>query len=57
VARQLGDDWRPLMPKVREVAAKLVKEGLLVCTQRGEPADVVAAEGPIRLARASILED
>ncbi|WP_395740740.1 DUF3253 domain-containing protein [Prosthecobacter sp.] len=52
-ARQLSGEWRPLMPRVREVAAELVDEGLLVCTQKGEPADPVAARGPIRLARAA----
>ncbi|MFC5458027.1 DUF3253 domain-containing protein [Prosthecobacter fluviatilis] len=50
-ARQLSHDWRPLMQPVREVAAELVDEGLLVCTQKGVPADPLAARGPIRLAR------
>ncbi len=50
-ARQLSRDWRPLMPRVREVATALVEEGLLVCTQKGLPADPMAAHGPIRLAR------
>ncbi|WP_395742337.1 DUF3253 domain-containing protein [Prosthecobacter sp.] len=50
-ARQLSREWRPLMQRVREVAAALVDEGLLVCTQKSEPADPLAAKGPIRLAR------
>jgi hypothetical protein len=50
-ARQLSRDWRPLMPKVRGVAAELVKNGMLVCTQKGVEADAVGAQGPIRLAR------
>lgn len=50
-ARQLSRDWRPLMQPVREVAAVLVDEGLLVCTQKGVPVDPLAARGPIRLAR------
>ncbi|HEY1049142.1 MAG TPA: DUF3253 domain-containing protein [Prosthecobacter sp.] len=49
-ARRLSTHWRPLMPQVRQVAAVLVKEGRLRCTQRGEPADPLAAKGPIRLA-------
>ncbi len=55
-ARQLSSDWRPLMPKVRELAAGLVEEGLLVCTQKGIPANPVSAQGPIRLARSEVLE-
>ncbi|WP_395753096.1 DUF3253 domain-containing protein [Prosthecobacter sp.] len=50
-ARQLSREWRPPMQRVREVAAELVDEGLLVCTQKGVVADPVAAKGPIRLAR------
>ena len=50
-ARQLIRDWRPLMQPVREVAAVLVDEGRLVCTQKGVPAHPLAARGPIRLAR------
>ena len=44
-ARRLSDDWRPLMPEVRRVAATLD----LVATQKGEPVDSVTAKGPIRL--------
>lgn len=50
-ARHLSPEWRPLMQPVREVAAVLVDEGLLVCTQKGVPADPLAARGPIRLAK------
>lgn len=49
-ARRLGKDWRPLMPGVRKVAAELVEEGKLVCTQRGEPAHPLTTKGAIRLA-------
>lgn len=52
VARRLSDDWRPLMPCVREVAAELMEEGKLVCTQRGEPAHPLTTRGAIRLAEA-----
>nr|WP_025311944.1 DUF3253 domain-containing protein [Roseibacterium elongatum] len=45
VARELSADWRPLMPKVRRVAAGLP----LIATQRGAAVDPVTARGPIRL--------
>lgn len=44
-ARRLSDDWRPLMPEVRRVAAQLE----LLATQKGVPVDPVTAKGPIRL--------
>ena len=44
-ARTLHDDWRPLMPEVRRVAADLG----LVATQKGVVVDGVTAAGPIRL--------
>jgi hypothetical protein len=44
-ARALSDDWRPLMPEVRRVAATLP----LVATQKGAPVDPLSARGPIRL--------
>jgi hypothetical protein len=50
-ARGLSKDWRPLMPRVREVAAVLVDDGRLVCTQRGLPAHPLTTRGAIRLAR------
>jgi hypothetical protein len=50
-ARRLSKDWRPLMQPVRQVAAELVDEGKLVCTQRGEPAHPLKTKGAIRLAR------
>ena len=44
-ARALAEDWRPLMPEVRRVAA-----GLPLCaTQKGIAVDPVTARGPIRL--------
>ena len=45
-ARRLAEDWRPLMPEVRRVAATLP----LVATQGGRAVDPVAEKGPIRLA-------
>jgi Protein of unknown function (DUF3253) len=50
-ARGLSKDWRPLMPRVREVAAELVGDGQLICTQRGPPAHPLTTRGAIRLAR------
>lgn len=49
VARALAAEWRPLMPRVREVAADLAARGEIVVTQRGTPVDALAANGPIRL--------
>ena len=46
VARRLADDWRPLMPELRRIAATLP----LAATQKGEPVDPRQARGPIRLA-------
>lgn len=44
-ARALAQDWRPLMPEVRRVAAEIG----LRATQRGVPVDPLTARGPIRL--------
>ncbi len=55
-ARRLSADWRPLMPRVREMAAELMEEGKLICTQRGEPAHPRTTRGAIRLARAGVIE-
>ncbi|MEM1303704.1 MAG: DUF3253 domain-containing protein [Planctomycetota bacterium] len=43
------EDWRPLMPAVREAAQSLVTEGRIVATQRGEVVDLDTAAGPVRL--------
>lgn len=49
-ARRLQpDDWRPLMDDIRSVAKRMVDEGRLVVTQRGEPIDIETVRGPIRL--------
>ncbi len=47
VARRLADDWRPLMPDIRRVAADLSD---IRATQKGQKVDVMTARGPIRLA-------
>src|SRR4051812_43906160 len=49
VARKLAPDWRPLLPKVREVAAALQHRGLIDAYQHGRPIEVDGARGPIRL--------
>ncbi len=48
-ARALAPDWRPLMPDIRRVAARMQAEGLLQATQRGQPVRADSARGPIRL--------
>lgn len=50
VARKLfPDDWRSQMEAVRVEARKLVKEGKLVITQKGEVVDSEISKGAIRL--------
>ncbi|MDX8347547.1 DUF3253 domain-containing protein [Cognatiyoonia sp. IB215446] len=49
VARDLAEDWRPLMPLVREVAGEMPQ---IIATQKGRDVDPLAAKGPIRLGRA-----
>lgn len=50
-ARALGGDdgFRPLMPVVREAAARLVDAGEIEVTQSGEVVDLATARGAIRL--------
>ena len=51
VARALSPaDWRPLMPRVREVAAALADRGEVSITQKGKPVAARTARGPIRIA-------
>lgn len=51
VARALAgdEDFRPLMPHVREAAAVLAERGEIAVTQRGRPVDARSARGAIRL--------
>lgn len=49
VAKRVAEDWRPLMPEVRRVAAELAGKGTIVVTQKGLPVAVATARGPIRL--------
>lgn len=46
VAKALSEDWRPLMPEVRAVAAAMPE---IMATQGGVEVDPVTARGPIRL--------
>lgn len=48
-ARALSPAWRPLMPHVRRIAARLQATGALAATQKGQPVSIPAARGPIRL--------
>ncbi|MEM1360786.1 MAG: DUF3253 domain-containing protein [Pseudomonadota bacterium] len=49
VARALSDEWRPLMPLVRQVAGSLAEKGKIIATQKGQQVDPQLAIGPIRL--------
>ena len=48
-ARALAEDWRPLMPRVRETAYAMADAGRLEVTQSGEVVDGRTARGAIRL--------
>ncbi|MEY8841383.1 DUF3253 domain-containing protein [Cribrihabitans sp. XS_ASV171] len=49
VARSLSEEWRPLMSRVRMVAAALAVEGRIEVTQTGQAVDPETALGAIRL--------
>ena len=44
-----GKDWRPLMEPARDAARRLVEQGCIDVTQRGEVVDLDQARGPVRL--------
>ena len=46
-ARAVSQNWRPLMPAVRQQAAEIG----LIATQQGQVVDPLCARGPIRLQR------
>ena len=46
IARDLSEDWRPLMDRVRRISAGMED---IQATQAGQPVDAVTAKGPIRL--------
>ncbi|RJQ76627.1 DUF3253 domain-containing protein [Pseudonocardiaceae bacterium YIM PH 21723] len=50
VARAVADDWRPLLPQVRNEARALARAGRVRLTQRGRELDPDGEwEGPIRI--------
>lgn len=49
VARALAEEWRPLMERVRQVAAEEVRAGRLLVLQKGVQVELSVARGPIRL--------
>lgn len=53
VAREVGpaDGWRDLMDPVRAAAQRLVEQGRLEVTQKGEVVDLRTVRGPVRLRR------
>jgi hypothetical protein len=55
VARALdANDWRRLMPRVREIARRLARSGEVEVTQRGTPLDAHAEwRGAVRIRRAA----
>lgn len=54
VARQVDPaNWRNLMEATRKEGKDLVQENLLICTQKGNPADPALAIGPIRFGLSS----
>ena len=54
VARAAADDWRPLMPAIREAAARLAKADKVLVTQKGHGVDALTARGPIRIRKNSV---
>jgi hypothetical protein len=49
-ARAVADDWRPLLPRAREVARELARSGEVRLTQRGRVLDPDGEwQGPIRI--------
>mgnify|MGYP003659768294 CR=1 FL=1 len=44
-------DWQPLLGRVRKVAGRLQRDGLINVTQCGRAVDALRAKGPIRLSR------
>ncbi|MEV6639129.1 DUF3253 domain-containing protein [Amycolatopsis sp. NPDC051371] len=49
-ARAVAADWRPLLPRARELARQLARAGRVELTQRGRPLDPDGEwRGPIRI--------
>jgi len=52
VARVVGgEQWRDVMPRMRELADELAQDGTVVVTQKGEPVEATTARGPVRIGR------
>lgn len=50
IARDLAEDWRPLMDPLRRLALRMAAEGDIAVLQKGRPVGP-DQRGPIRLAR------
>lgn len=49
-ARAVADDWRPLLPRARDLARELARTGQVRLTQQGRPLDPDGEwRGPIRI--------
>jgi hypothetical protein len=46
-----GEQWKEAMEPARRAARRLVAEGLVVITQKGQVVDPSTAKGPIRIRR------
>lgn len=57
VARALADSWRPLMPQVREAAARLAADGRIAILQKGRRLPGLPARGPIRLGLTEVAQE
>jgi hypothetical protein len=51
VARALSPDWRPLLGRVRRVAARLAEAGRIEILRKGKPVPPAQMRGVIRLRR------
>ncbi|MDO5735062.1 MAG: DUF3253 domain-containing protein [Propionibacteriaceae bacterium] len=51
-----GTEWRGVVPVARDVAHELVEQQVVVVQQKGEPVDVRAARGPVRIAPGPALQ-
>lgn len=49
VARNLAEEWRPLMHLVRQAAISLAQSGQIEILRKGKPIDPAALHGVIRL--------
>ena len=48
-ARQVFEEWRPHMERVRSAARRLAMQGVVEITQRGQPVSPDDIRGPIRI--------